>query len=183
MKKISNIAMLLLVGSTIAALGCAEMPPDDPDGDGFGDRDDVDEEDVDEATDPVLAGQTLIQASSELCWNAYSASVLNMVKCNTASARQSWIIDTNTWLIRSTYYWGRCAEIPKSLTDKVTLQPCDEWDSYQWFPFVPPTNSHDLICGWVKDGAGINRCLSHKGTSYVYTTTPNASPDWYRMDF
>ena len=44
-------------------------------------------------------------------------------------------------------------------------------------------DDHGPICGFVKDAAGLNRCASHKGTTYVYTAAPAAAPDWYRLDY
>ncbi len=184
MLNISKTALFLLLGSAVGALGCAaDIPPDDRDGLGDDEAEVGDSEDVDEARQPVLAGQTLIQSTHELCWNAYSSTVLNMVKCNDASARQSWIIDDSTWQIRSAYYWGKCAELPSVMTGKVTLKPCNEWQSYQWFPYVPLPDDHGLLCGWVQDGHGKQMCASHTGTSYVYVAPDPTAPDWYRQDF
>lgn len=187
MLNVSKLAFFFLFSSAVATAGCVvESPPEEGDD---ATQEDVegeearseDDEDVGEAEQPILGGQTEIKASNGLCWNASSTTVLTLATCN-LSAKQSWVIDPNTGLIKNAHYWGRCAAIPKALTGRIALVPCDLYDSYQWFPFVPPADGQGLICGWVKDPAGNNRCASHVGTGAVYTAAPSGAPDWYRYD-
>lgn len=176
--------LFLLMGLSVMVVGCMAAGPGDAADEAVGDDEltSQQEEDVGEAEQPILPGQTMIQSSHDKCWNAYSGSVLNLASCNDSASRQSWVVDPNTWLIRSAHYWGKCAEIPKSATGKIFLADCDPYDSYQWFPFVPAADGQGLICGFVKDAAAQNRCASHSGGSYVLTDPPSAAPEWYRTD-
>ena len=190
MKKIHSMTMIVLAGYAVVPLGCVmEVPPDgaeDPMQDGIeaegGGDGEPGEESVGEAQQATEPGQTVIKSAKGKCWNAYSSTVLNMATCN-FSSKQSWIIDDSTGLIKSVHYWGKCAELPSSPSGKVTLKPCDQWDSYQWFYYVPLPDGQDTICGHPEDAAGNKMCASYKTDSYVYVNYEPWAPDWYRIDF
>lgn len=186
----SRNVLFLLLGSAMGALGCAaEVPPDDGGELGLEDVDDEEviaeeggAEEIGQAEQPTLAGQTVIKSAKGTCWNAYSSTVLNMSTCN-YSSKQSWIIDDATGLIRSVQYWGKCAELPTLASGKITLKPCNEWVSHQWFYYLPLPDGQGTVCGYPQNPAGDQLCASYQTNSYVYVAYEPNAPDWYREDF
>lgn len=178
-------ALCLLALSAVAATGCMGQVVDEADEPtlaAWGAEEA-------EATTPqkiILSPSMVIQATSGKCWKAYSTTTIILAACNpndfqNLDPKFGWQV-TQDLLIHSSKYWDRCIKVPSSSTGKLTLSKCDPNNSYQWFPFGPPPNDQGLICAAVQDAAGNFRCVSHKGTSYLYTAAPALAPIWYRHD-
>jgi hypothetical protein len=69
------------------------------------------------------------------------------------------------------------------MSGKVTLKPCNEWNSYPWWDDLPSFDGYGKFCGFPKDQYGNKVCASHTGTSYVYVAGKPAAAPWYRLDY